>query len=289
VAERWCRRNSVTTLTSALKIYFPVLDYANVVYSSRSVKATKVDDTANGLTLIATEGDSLIEADPTFASILVDLDNLSLGIQKFSNELLSDSYWDLEKLIGSLLASRYARGLQKAVTLGLDSAGTALPNSSGGLIALAQVATTTSTIASSIGWADLVATYDALDAAYASRAIWQCSSKTRNFLAGLKDSTGRPFLVPGTNGGLDYILGCPVVINQSLASPTGTTFAASAKPILFGDMQSSVQVVTSGLRVQPLLRERFGEINMSAITGYTRVGTGSLQAPALQALRIAAA
>jgi HK97 family phage major capsid protein len=277
-------------LTEALKTYFPVLSYANVVYSSRSIKATKVDDTANGLTLIATEGDSLIEADPTFASILVDLDNLSLGIVKFSNEILSDSHFDLEKLLTNLLSSRYGRGLEKAVTLGTDSAGTALPNSSGGLVTLAHTATTTATTASSIGWADLVATYDALDPAYLPRAIFQMSSKTRNYLAGLKTSDGRPYFTPNPiSGGLDSILGCDVVINQSLASPTAGVFAANSKPILFGDMNSAVQVVTSGLRIQPLFRQRFGELNMSAITGYTRVGVGSLQPGALQALKIAAA
>jgi HK97 family phage major capsid protein len=113
-------------LTEALKLYAPLMSYANTIVSSRSVKASKVDDTANGLTLI-TEGTTLVEADPTFSSILVDRDILSAGIVKFSKELLSDSYFDLDRLLTNLVSSRIGRGAEKAITLGKDAAGTNLP------------------------------------------------------------------------------------------------------------------------------------------------------------------
>ena len=157
---------------------------------------------------------------------MVNTDLLSSGITRFSNQLLSDSYFDLEQLLTNLTASRVGRGIEKLLTLGLDQSGTATPNNAG-LLSIAQTATTTATIAGGIGWTDLVNVFDSLDAAYSPRAIWQMSSKTRNYLLSLKDSNGRPFFTPSTDGGLDYLLGKPIVINQSLPSPTAGVFSAS--------------------------------------------------------------
>ena len=232
VPEEFCG-----VLSEALKLYAPLMSYANTIVSSRSVKVSKVDDTANGLTLI-TEGTTLVEADPTFASILVDRDILSAGIVKFSKELLSDSYFDLNQLLTNLVSSRIGRGAEKAITLGKDATDTTLPNNPG-LINIAQTATTTGSIASGIGWTDLTTTFDALNPAFIPKAVWQMSSKTRNYLAALKDSTGRPYFTPATDGGLDYLLGRPIVINQSLASPTAGVFSARSSPF-FSDLSTTV-------------------------------------------------
>jgi HK97 family phage major capsid protein len=96
---------------------------------------------------LITEGSTtLSEVDPTFSSTVVSADPLSSGIVRYSNQLLSDSAFDLEQLLSKLTSSRIGRGIEKALTLGTDVAGTTLPNNTG-LVALAQVATTTSTIA----------------------------------------------------------------------------------------------------------------------------------------------
>ncbi len=134
--------------------------------------------------------------------------------------MLSDSDFDLNTLLTNLVSSRIGRGAEKAITLGKDAAGTTLPNNPG-LINIAQTATTTTTIAAGIGWTDLTNTFDALDAAYLPRAIWQMSSKTRNYLVGLKDGFGRPFFTPSTDGGMDYLLGRPIVLNQIIAESYG--------------------------------------------------------------------
>lgn len=272
-------------LSEALKLWAPLTGYANTIIGTRSVKVSTVDDTANGLTLI-TEGTALAETDPTFASFLVDRDILSAGIVKFAKELLSDSSFDLEQVLKNLISSRIGRGAERAITLGKDVTGTTLPNNPG-LINIAQIATTSGTIAAGLGWGDLTSTFDALDPAYLPRAVWLMSSKTRNYLAALKDSTGRSFFVPGTQNSLDMLLGRPIVINQSLPSPTAGVFSAGDKPIIFGSLYDGLQIVTSDLRVQTL-HERFADVNLSALTAYTRIGSASLQAGAIQALRIAA-
>ncbi len=277
-------------LSEALKTYAPLFDYANVrqTTNGRGVKICRVDDTAHGLTLL-TEGSVVLpENDPTFSSSVISSDLFSSGIIRFSNQLLSDSDFDLNQLLSTLSASRVGRGIEKLLTSGLDQSGTATPNNPG-LLSIAQTATTTATIAGGIGWGDLVATFDALDPAYLPKAIWQMSSKTRNYLAGLEDNTSRPFFIPAPNeGSLDMLLGRPIVINQSLASPTAGVFSASVKPIIFGSLYEGFQVVSSAVNVVSIV-ERFAEVNESAIIVYTRVGSASLQAGAIQALKIAAA
>ncbi len=84
------------------------------------------------------------------------------------------------------------------------------------------------------------------------------------------------------------LLGRPIVINQSLASPTAGVFSASVKPIIFGSPYEGFQVVSSAVNTVTLV-ERFAEVNESAIIVSTRVGSASLQAGAIQALKIAAA
>jgi len=189
-------------------------------------------------------------------------------------------------LLTNLSQSRVGRGIEKLLTASADVSGTATPNNPG-IVNIAQTATTTSSIAAGIGWTDLTNTFDALDVAYLPRAVWQMSSKTRNYLAGLKDSTSRPYFIPGTDGGFDTLLGRRIVLNQSLPSPTAGAFAANAKPIILGSLFDGLQVISSEVRVQTL-SERFAEFNESAIIVSTRVGSASLQAAALQSVRIAA-
>jgi HK97 family phage major capsid protein len=274
-------------LSEALKYYCPLFFYANVRVrpNGRSVKVGRVSDTTHGLTLI-TEGSStpVAEVDPGFSSSLVSTDLFTSGLTRFSNQLLSDSYFDLERLLTLLNSSRVGRGIETLITGGVDSSGTATPNNPG-LINLAQTATTTATLSAGIGWADLIKTFDALDAGYLAKAIWLMSSKTRNYLAGLEDSTSRPYFIPAPNAdSLDMLLGRPIVLNQSLALPT----TASAMPILFGSLFDGLQIVSSEVRVQTLV-ERYAEVNESAIIVSTRVGSASLQAGAIQALKLAAA
>lgn len=274
-------------LSESLKYYCPLFNYANTRLSpnGRSVKVSRVSDQTHGLTLI-TEGSStpVAEVDPGFSSSLVSTDLFTSGLTRFSNQLLSDSYFDLERLLTNLTSSRVGRGIETLLTLGTDSSSTTTPNNPG-LVNIAQTATTTATLSAGIGWADLVKTFDALETAYLAKAIWLMSSKTRNYLAGLEDSTSRPYFVPAPNAdGLDMLLGKPIVINNSLALPS----TANGKPLLFGSLFDGLQIVSSEVRVQTLV-ERFADVNESAIIVSTRVGSASLQAGAIQALKLAAA
>ena len=272
-------------VATAMKYYAPLTQFVRTRFSSngRPVKVSKVDDSGNGLSLIIEgSGTPVPEADPTFSSVTVATDLFTAGQIRYSNQLAEDSAFDVETFLTGLADMRYGRGLEKILTLGTDSSGTSTPNNPG-LLNIAQTATTTATLAGGIGWGDLVATFDALDASYLPKSMWQMSSKTRNYLSGLKDSTGRPFFTPATDGGFDYLLGRPIVINQSL--PLYST--ANATPILFGSLWDGFQMIASEVRVQTV-HERYAEVNESALIVSTRVGSTGLVAGAIKSLKLAA-
>lgn len=182
-------------LNEALRFYGPIANYVDVrrTDSGNPIKYSFANDTQNSLTLLPTEGTSSpAETDPAFFSKIVGTDTLSMGLVKISQEELMDSAFNLDTFIRNFMGVRYARGLEKLVTLGTDGAGTTLPNSAtGGLLANAAVGQTTTAIANGIGWDDLTQLSlgsGVLDPAYAGpTAAWSMSSATRGYLIGLKD------------------------------------------------------------------------------------------------------
>ncbi len=276
-------------LTVALKQFAPIATLATTKksHNGQPVKFPWIDDTANSLQ-IKTEGQVLTEADPLIGSeTILYRDTFNAGIVRVANELISDSAFDMGQLLSDLALSRYARGLESVLTLAKDGAGNNTPNNVG-LLNVSPVGTTTATIAGGIGWDDIVALYDSVDVAYLPFAYWQISSKTRTYLLSQKDGFGRGFYTPApTAESLDTLLGRPVVINQSLASPASGVYSANAKPILFGSVKHALGVATSDVIVVRST-ERFAELNETSFSLAARVGSVSLLPNAVKSLQIAA-
>lgn len=281
-------------LNNALKFYGPIASEVRQRFTDdggRPLKVSLQNDTSNGLTLLSTEGTSSpAETDPVFSSKIVGTDTLTGGLVKVSIQEVQDAQFDLGKLLEENFALRYGRGLEKAVTLGTDSAGTTLPNqTSGGLLGAAPVGTTTTVLADGIGWDDLVATYSALDPAYLPNGKWSMSSSTRSYLLGLKDGFGRPFFTPDPSGQrpFDNLLGYPIVLNQSMPA----TGAANATPILFGDYKQAYLLRTESRPSIVFLKERYMDTLEYGYFLYTRTGGTSLiqsASPAVVKLKLAA-
>jgi HK97 family phage major capsid protein len=285
-------------LTEALKFYGPVATRVCQRVTDgngRPLKLSLADDTANGMTLLATEGTSSpVETDPTFQSKIVGADTISSGLIKVSIQELNDSSFDLDNLIREMFALRYGRGMEKAVTLGTDAAGTQLPNFPvGGLLASATVGVTTATLAGGIGWDDVVNLYAALDPSYAARAVWQMNSTTRAALISMKDGFGRPFWTPSPTEDNPFgkLLGAEVILNQSLPNAVNSgSFVANAKPILFGDLDRSFLLRTDGSPSILRLNERYADTLQIGFLLFSRVGGASLayNSTPLVALKLAA-
>jgi HK97 family phage major capsid protein len=275
-------------ITEALKIYAPLTQFARTRFGSgsRGVKSSpRTDDTANGLWLVS-PGTVVPEEDPTFgASTTIQPDLVSTGLIKYSNELRDASFFSVPQFLGSLAGSRYGRGIERIITRGKDFASVLTPGNPG-IISLAQTAVTTSSLAAGISLDNLIDLYDSLDAAFLPRAVFQMTSKTRNSLIKNLDSTGRSLYVPAPNaGGFDTLLGAPVVINQSLDQLT----VASGTPIVFGSLWDGLEIVgTEKVEIANLV-ERFADVNVSALLGYSAVGSAGLTAGALQKIVLASA
>jgi HK97 family phage major capsid protein len=246
-------------LYSALKFYGPT---ASLVKQRKTgnggnpLKLSIANDTANGLTLLATEGTSgPAETDPLFQSKLLGVDTVTGGLVKVSFQELEDSYFDLGTWLEEAFGKRYARGLESAVTLGKDSAGTMLPNVAA-LTSQAVVAETTSTLAAGIGWTDLTAAFGALDPAYLADPKWLMSSNTRSYLIGLRDGFGRPYFTPDPSGDKPFqkLMGYDIVLNQSMPS-----MGANAVPIIFGSLQDAYLLRTEGQPFLLRLSERYAD------------------------------
>lgn len=272
-------------LQVAQKWYAPLTQYARTRISpnGRAVQVAQVDDRNNGLFLL-TEGSAPPETDPTaFSSSLVATDLLSSGTVKASVQLFQDSNFDLNSVLEGLFASRIGRGLERILTTGADFGSTTTPNNPG-LISIASTAVTTSNLASGIGWANVVAVFNGLDPAFLPRAMWQMSSATRNYFAGLEDSTARPYFVPAPNmGGLDMLLGKPVVINESL----GAVGTANAVPVIFGSLYEGLEVISSEVRLTSI-SERFADTFERGLIASIQVGSSALAPGALQKIVLAA-
>jgi HK97 family phage major capsid protein len=243
------------------------------------MKISYSNDTANGLVLLGTEGTSApSETDPSFVSAILNVDTVSGGLIKVSFQELEDSAFDLDAFIRESFSIRYLRGLEAAVTLGKDTAGTTLPNqASGGLVGVATAGTTTGTIAAGIGWTDIVNVFGALDPAYLTdTTAWVFNTQVRTTLLGMKDGFGRPFWTPDPTGDGPFskLLGYDVILDQQMAN----TGVANAIPILFGDLNQAYMLRTDGAPSILRLNERFADQLMVGFYLYTRIGGISLNA-----------
>jgi HK97 family phage major capsid protein len=270
-------------LNEALKFYGPIADRVDRRETNNNgspMKYSYSTDVANGMVLLPTEGTSSpAETDPGFFSKVVGVDTLTGGLVKISVQELEDSSFDLDALIRRWMGTRYARALERVVTLGTDTAGTTLPNSAtGGLVGNAVVGQTTAAIANGIGWDDLTQLAlgsGVLDPAYAGPdAAWVMNAATRGYLIGLKNGFGQPYFTPDPSADQPFnkLLGWDIVLNQSMVGPTAGAFTANSNPILFGSLKNSYLLRTDGQPSIVRLRERYMDTLEQGFFLYTRVG-----------------
>lgn len=268
-------------LVAAQKYFGPIAQKVKVkvTQSMAPMKLAKIDDTANGMTLLATEGTSSpVETDPLFSGATLGSDSISTGLVLVSFEAFEDSEFDLGDLLTSAFSERYARGLEKAITLGTDSAGTVLPNMpAGGLVGAATPGFTQTALASGIGYVGLSQVYGSLDTAYVQGASWVMHPTVRAALLGEVDGFGRPFWQanPTTSEPFAFMMGAPVVLNSSM--PVYNT--PNSQALILTDLSR-----TFLLRQQPnplsilKLDQRYADILSYGFFGWSRLA-GAIIAP----------
>ncbi len=268
------------TLAENLKAFAPIVNVVAVEENTtgRPTQFVTFDPTGNSLTLTS-EGNAPAEEDFTVSKTLLNHDTVA-GTTRFSNQLLSDSAFDLIDILKKSALKQLGRTLDYTVVAGTDPSGNTMPNSAN-LLATAPVAHTTATLAGGIGWAeDLVPTIQKVDPGFLSNSSWVMSYGTYIYLLSQKTSTGSRYYPELT----EMKLGSwPVVISAAMPQ----TLSASNVQILFGDL-SQVGLSYTGLAIR-VLRERLAELNMSAVVAFSRAASTPLIFGAVKSLKLAAA
>ena len=213
-------------------------DTANVAY--------QVDEAANLETSAS---------DATFSkAVTLKAYKWTSGLVRVSPEILTDSYFDFERILIDLFALRMGRGLNAAYTTG--AGGTTIS----GVVTGATDASLSSVAATALSYNNLVDLMHSVDPAYRGNARWMFNDATLKAIRKIVDENDVPLWQPNiTMGSPDMILGKPFTINQDVAD-----IGASAKSVLFGDFKNYVIREVVGDRIR-ILSERFADTDQIGI------------------------
>ena len=213
------------TLVEALEEENIFRQLAKVIQTSSGDRKIPVVATKGTASWIDEEG-AYTESDDSFGQVSIGAYKLGTMI-KVSEELLSDSVFDLESYISREFARRIGAKEEEAFFTG-DGSGKPL-----GILAATGGAETGVTAASSTAVTadELMDLFYSLKSPYRRNAVWVLNDSTIKAIRKLKDNNGQylwqPSLVAGTP---DTILGRPVKTSAYMPA-----IAAGAKTVAFGD------------------------------------------------------
>ncbi len=194
----------------------------NTSYGDRKIPVVA----SHGSAIWMDEESAFQENDDTFTQ--VSLSAYKVGtILKVSDELLNDSFFDLESYIASEFARRIGAAEEEAFLLGNGvNKPTGLLNATGG----AEVGVTSAT-GTSITMDEVIDLYHSLKAPYRKNATFVINDATIKNIRKLKDGQGQYLWQPSVQAGTpDTILNRPVFTSHFMPK-----IATGAKTILFGD------------------------------------------------------
>lgn len=191
---------------------------------------------ANGHTQAAwtAENGTYTESNPTFTQTSIDAFKLT-DLIKVSDELLSDSFFDIESYISEEFGRAFGEAEEDAFINGaIQSGATAIDRPTGLFIASASGGApsgVTAASATAITADELISLVYSLKAPYRGKAKFLMNDATVAAVRKLKDSNGAYMWQPSlTAGEPDRLLGYPLY-----TSPKVPTMAAGARAIAFGD------------------------------------------------------
>lgn len=223
------------------------------------------------------EGESLNFSNEEFSQITLEAYKLSIGL-KISNELLQDSFYDLENHIVDECSAALANAEESAFLLG-DGNG----KPKGILVSIdansdAVITTTNSDISAD----DIINLEYALSRPYRKNAVFITSDSTLAKIRRMKDSTGNFIWSPSlVENEPSLLLGHPIYTSQFMPPPR-----SGAISIIFGDMQKAYTIADRGTRSIQALHELFAQEDISAYILRQRCDGKLTDASAVKALKV---
>lgn len=219
----------------------PIRGLATVVATSTGESLVIPKSTAFSTASIVGEGSQASASDPTLASTTLGAYKYVVLVQ-MSNELANDNAVDV--------AGFLAR--QAGIAIGVATRGH-MTTGSGTSQPWGLVTRSTAGVTGAVSTAGVFTADNLIDLRYAVNGVytaqpgvgWMMNSTAMSNARKLKASgTGEYLFQPGLNGNVDTLLGYPVNINDSVASP-----GLSAKSVIFGHIPSYFIREVNGIEV----------------------------------------
>lgn len=193
-------------------------------YGDRKIPVVASHGTASWMD----EESAFNESDDSFGQVTLSAFKLGTML-KVSDELLNDSFFDLETYIAAEFARRIGAAEEEAFLIGNGSnKPTGLLNSSGG----AGVGVTTAS-ATAIVMDEIIDLYHSLKASYRKNSSFITNDGTVKKIRKLKDGQGQYLWSPSIKAGTpDTILNRPVITSQFMPETI-----AGAKSLIFGNLK----------------------------------------------------
>ena len=268
-------------ITEVLKWYGGVRQVANTITtaSGQPLVWPVNNDTMNPAVIIG-ENTGVSETDLAFTQNNLAAKFWTTGSVRISRPLMQDSAFDLESVIADRFGKRFGRGQNTAFTTGAGVSGGVVACTSSGI-------TWTGSTGTLPVYADLVNVIHSLDVAYRQLpgTCWMMHDTLLSKVQQIVDGNLRPIFVPAGSfgslatgvqtvngesrpGGVDTLLGYPIVVNNDLAPWAATGGHISA---LFGNFQAGYIIRdVAGATAVLRLEERYADTGEVGFIGYDR-------------------
>tara|TARA_R110000765_G_scaffold3631_2_gene11342 strand:+ start:1480 stop:2853 length:1374 start_codon:yes stop_codon:yes gene_type:complete len=251
----------VNQLERSMLAYGGVRRVARVISTAtgNSLPWPTSDDTANSGALLAEETDMGDTVRVPFSVITFVAYKYSSKPVRISQELLTDSAFNLSAEIGSALGERIGRITESHFTSGTNSG---QPQGVEAGSALGVTAAGTAAITAD----ELIDLQDSIDPAYEEGPAvgWMMKKATRSAIRKLKDSNGQYLWVAGLAGEADSLLGKPLTVNQTMPGMT-----TGLKSVLYGDFSKYIIRDVAGVAFHRL-EERYREFDQTGFVMFSR-------------------
>ncbi len=249
-----------STLEIALKTYGGMFEAGQIITTSTGgdLIMPTINDTTSKATVVTEYNQSTKKA-PSFGSEVLKAYTYRTPIVPVSQELLQDSSFNLDSLLGGLLADSFGRGINEDLTVG-DGSGK--PRG----ILTSATDCGTKAAAASITLDNVIDLIKSVDSAYARNGKFMFNRDTLYSLVKIKDSTGNFIWQSGAKDGLTPTLfGKNYVLNDDVPS-----IGSGASSMLFGDFSKYKIRMVKNFRVIRL-NELLAEYLSIGLFGFARV------------------
>lgn len=273
-------------ITEVQKWYGGMREVANVIETAtgQSLVWPVNDDTGNPATIIG-ENTQVSEKDMAFTQKTLGAFMWNTGAVRIGRALMQDSAFDLESVLADRFGKRFGRGENTSFTLGTGITGGVTSSTSG--FTGDGVNDPLVGPSAAVVVKNLLTVLHSVDVAYrrSGRACWMLNDNSILKLQSIVDGNGRPIWIPAGSfgslatgastvngqvvaGGVDTLLGYPIVVNNDLVSSAAT---GGGVPGLFGDFRQGyiIRDVVGSLATLRL-DERYADFGEVGFIGYKR-------------------